>query len=341
MAYFIKQLLQTAARTSNGNLSEVELFRRMMSAFKFFYGATVIVNETHQNYVGFNTTNPKTKSPIHNKTKEISDLHIITYSPKRKIARETYLQAKVARGRDGLQPNGTFTFHGDWFQYDLLSRRPQLLQPSKKKAYWRLLCNPDFLHHAILPSIGSYGVFYQDQNNQIDFAYQPANVLNLLTPCSTNGRFCINTNLQKYDIPNVIPDLQYSYNVDEFEYAVTHNLLGSPLQLCRYYPCYYSYPIFSDYSWILHRFNNEDRQIEEVIEGFSEFSKFIIENENLFGKNDNRHDNFGHYSELTQFTEYTELPDDNKERINIEREYNPNNLCKGPISLVLLNTDKL
>lgn len=338
MAYFIKQQLQAAPPTSKGNLSEVNLFRQMMFAFKFFYGATVIVNETHQNYVGFDTTNPKTNSPEHNKTKEISDLHIITYSPKRKIARETYLQAKVARGTDGLQPNGTFTFHGDWFQYDLLSRRPQLLYPSKKKAYWRLWCNPDFLHSAILPSIGSYGVFYQDQNKQIDFAYQPANVLNLQTPYTTIGQFCINTNLQKYNSPNIIPDLQYSYDVDEFEYAVTHNLLGSPLQLCRYYPCYHNYPIFMDDIWaILHRFNNDDRQIEEVIDGFDEFEHFIREYEIPFGRNDN----FGRYSELTQFTEYTELPENNKEQIHRNNEYNIDNLCKGSISLVLLNTDKL
>lgn len=338
MAYFIKQQLQAAPPTSKGNLSEVNLFRQMMFAFKFFYGATVIVNETHQNYVGFNTTNPTTHSPIHNTTKEISDLHIITYSPKRKIARETYLQAKVARGKDGLQPNGTFTFHGDWFQYDLLSRRPQLLYPSKKKAYWRLWCNPDFLHSAILPSIGSYGVFYQDQNKQIDFAYQPANVLNLQTPYTTIGQFCINTNLQKYNSPNIIPDLQYSYDVDEFEYAVTHNLLGSPLQLCRYYPCYHNYPIFRDYLWaILRRFNTEHRQIKEVIKGFDEFEHFIRENESLLGRNDN----LGRYSELTQFTEYTELPNNNKEQINRDNEYNIDNLCKGPVSLVLLNTDEL
>ena len=336
MAYFIKQQLQAAPPTSNGNLSEVNLFRQMMFAFKFFYGATVIVNETHQNYVGFDTTNPKTNSLEHNKTKEISDLHIITYSPSRKIARETYLQAKVARGKDGLQPNGTFTFHGDWFQYDLLSRRPRLLQPNKKKAYWRLLCNPDFLHSAILPSIGSYGVFYQDQNKQIDFAYQPANVLNLQTPYTTIGQFCINTHLQKYNSPNIIPDLQYSYDVDEFEYAVTHNLLGSPLQLCRYVPCYHCYRIFRDNFWAF-RFNNDDRQIKEVIAGFEEFEHFIIENESLFGRNDN----VERYSELTQFTEYTELPENNKEQIHRNNEYNIDNLCKGPISLVLLNTDKI
>lgn len=132
--------------------------------------------------------------------------------------------------------------------------------------------------------------------------------------------------------------MQYSYDVDEFEYAVTHNLLGSPLQLCRYYPCYHNYPIFRYNIWaILRRFNNDDRQIEEVIDGFDEFEHFIREYEIPFGRNDN----FGRYSELTQFTEYTELPENNKEQINRNNEYNIDNLCKGPVSLVLLNTDKL
>ena len=71
MPYFIKNNLQLAANTRKGNLSEVNLFRKMLGVFRRYYHATVILHETHQKLVDFDTRDPYTQAVIKNKTKEI------------------------------------------------------------------------------------------------------------------------------------------------------------------------------------------------------------------------------------------------------------------------------
>lgn len=335
MAYYIKNSFVQAQPTRFGNLSEVNLFRQMMLCFKFYYGATVIIDETHSRYVGFASTDPTTKQPIRNVTREISDLHIITYSPLLRVARETYLQAKVARNGYGLQADGTFKFNGDWFQYDLLSRRPQLLRPLKKKPYYRCSCNPLFLSSAIFPSIGSYGVFYVDGNNQIDFAYQPANLLRLQSNNTTLCQFKIDTNLSKYGTPLNIPDLQYSYDADEFEYAVTHNLIGTPLQ-CGCVPFCLRRNLF----WDISNRENSLQILRETEDGLKEFTTFLLDNREIFLTNHSNPDYLRHYQELNRFTDYSALPQ-NKEIHSREYNNKEDDLCKGSVSLVLINTDAI
>ena len=335
MAYYIKNSLVLAQPTKKGHLSEVNLFRQMMLCFKLYYGATVVIDETHSRYVGFATTDPLTGQTIQNKTNEISDLHIITYSPSLRVARETYLQAKVARKGDGFLSDGSFKFSGDWFQYDLLSRRPHLLRPLKKKPYHRLLCNPSFLSSAILPSVGSYGVFYIDGNNRIDFAYQPANLLRLQPNNTSLCQLKIDTNLSKYGTPLNIPDLQYSYDADEFEYAVIHNLIGTPLQW-RCIPVCLRNNLF----WGISDRANSSQILRETEEGLEEFETFLLNNREIFLLNHDNHDHLRHYQELNMFTDYSDLPHNGEIS---PREYNnqEDELCKGTVSLVLINTDKL
>ena len=337
MPYYIKNSLSFALPTGRGNLSEVNLFEQMLKCFKYYYGATVIINKTHTKYVGFQTTNRANGLPIQNITREISDLHIITYSPKQKIARETYLQAKVANTPSGLQANNTFNFRGDWYQYDLLSRRPELLAPLNKPPYYRLLCDPLFLQDATLPSIGSYGVFYINRNKQVDFAYQPANVLSISSRnhTSTNCQFTIDTNLSKYNIPHEIPDLQYTYDADEFEYAVIHNLVGSPLR-CVPSVHFYLGKLFH----FAYRDNSEEL-LREVSAGLVEFAAFLQENKGLFFMEHqvNNGETLSRYRELNHFTEYGTLPE--QKEVRVENDNRNDNLCKGSISLVLINTDKL
>jgi hypothetical protein len=337
MAYYIKQNLPLAKRTAKGNLSEVDLFRQMMAVFKICYGATVILSETHRNYVGFSTIDLATKKNIPNQTREISDLHIITYSPTLRIARETYLQAKATS--KGLN-NGTFQFDGDWYQYDLLSRRPVVQRPLKKPPYWRAICCPHFLNKSILPSMGSYGIFYETGHNNINFAYQPANQLVSSGTGITCRSFEINANVPKYANMLGIPDLQHTYDVDEFEYAVTHNLIGSPITWRNLWPCY---PFLDDYPWALnlYAYNNTEAQIEEVVDGLRDFYYYLRENAIRADRN-NREDRIDleQYHQLWRFTEYENLPNNVERRVLLESN-NRNDLCRGSESLILLNTDKI
>lgn len=337
MAYFIKQNLQTVKRTAKGNLSEVDLFRQMMAVFKICYHATVILSETHRNYVGFPTTDLKTGQRIPNQTREIADLRIITYSRSMRVARETYLQAKATT--KGLIDNA-FRFDGDWYQYDLLSRRPVVMPPSKKPPYWRVLCRPQFLAEALLPSMGSYGIFYRDGQSKVNFAYQPANLLIASGTGKKNRSFEIDATVPKYANMLGIPDLQHTYDVDEFEYAVTHNLIGSPITWRNLWPCY---PLWDDYPWVLnlHAYNNTEAQIEEVVEGLRDFYYYLRESA-IQGERNNREDRIDleQYHQLWRFTEYENFPQREERGVVLEQNM-ANTLCRGSESIVLINTDNI
>lgn len=337
MAYYIKSNLSTVARNASGSLSEVNLFRQMMAVFKICYHATVILNETHRNYVGFSTNDLATRRHIPNLTREISDLHIITYSPSMRIARETYLQAKATS--KGLK-NGTFHFDGDWYQYDLLSRRPVVQRPLKKSPYWRAVCRPQFLNEAILPSMGSYGIFYETGRNNINFAYQPGNCLISSGTGKTSRSFEINVNMPKYGNMPGIPDLQYTYDVDEFEYAVTHNLVGSPICMRGRWPYY---PLLDDFPWELNLLahNNSRMQIDEVVTGLREFYSFIIDNAMLLeNENPEGREFVERYRQLWRFADYENLPQHGEQGGMLEQNI-VNSLCRGSESIVLINTDRI
>lgn len=347
MPHFIKNRLQSAAKTSKGNLSEVNLFREMMSVFRRYYNATVIFNETHQKLVDFDTHDPHTGTIIRHKTKEISDLHIITYSPSRCIVRETFLQAKVARGNNGLQGNGIFKFQGDWFQYDLLARRPLIFPPHKGSifigSYYHKL-----LRNAVLPSIGSYGVFYKNSNNLVDFAYQPANLLQLVRmPSKYMGEFNMVSANTPFGMPLGIPDLYYTTSVDFFETAIIHNLVGSPLTLSsRYNDIPYWWRWYDDLFYYLYRNKRNTRgQIEEVFFGIEKFREFIYKNREVFIQDGEEHsETLKRYYQLNDLVPHDKGNDDfngiagEQANRNIENDYS--DICRGPISLVLIDTDK-
>lgn len=346
MPYFIKNNLQSAAKTKKGNLSEVNLFREMMGVFRRYYHATVILDETHQKLVDFDTHNPYTTAVINKKTKEISDLYIIAYSPSRCIARETFLQAKVARGSSGLQGNGMFKFEGDWFQYDLLSRRP-LIYPPRKGAAFKGSYYHGLLRNAVLPSIGSYGVFYKDSNNLVDFAYQPANLLRLIRMQSNyNAEFHMDSNIPSLGHPHGIPDLYYTTNVDVFEDAVIRNLVGSPFVLQKSYDYPYDWWHWYDelyYKLVTNKKNSKD-QIEDVIGGLEDFGRFVYQNREIFIQDGEEHsETLNRYRELGELRQYNrgnnDYPNNIEEHTNRNSEDNNSDICRGPISLILLNTD--
>lgn len=328
--------LQKAKRTRKGHLSELNLFREMMRSFSSRYKA-VVVEETHQHYVHFEAGHTPFGKPILAR-KEISDLLIIAYSPLRRMARETFLQAKVARKPDGLQPNGDFIFTGENYQYYLLSERPLFDVPRYN------LRDVSVLRDAVLPSIGSYGVFYEVGNNRVDFAYQPANKL-ICHDYDAYGHVAleIDQRISKYDVPSLIPDLQYTFSIDEFEYAVTHMLVGSPVIFTRgfyYTPYDYLYHILMDGLQA-----SSEAQYAHVREGLDDFLIFLEKNRELFREDTRREGSLGRYGEL----EYLVPPEggfgkigEGRWGINDITEEPPfeGEFCQGPISLILINVDK-
>jgi len=146
------------------NDSEITLFKNMSAILSATYHVA-FVEETHQHYVSY--TSPQARQTA---TREISDLWIIAFSPSHNKMRMTFLQAKYHRAILNRQHN---SFKGDFFQYELLSQRPTLSANVGKSYNFPL----DILSFSCCASIGSYGVFFIDSNNQIDLAYCSANGL--------------------------------------------------------------------------------------------------------------------------------------------------------------------
>lgn len=200
---------------------EIVLFQFMQSYLSNKYNCCLI-NQTHKRLVNFQS--PTTGCT---KARELSDLWIITYSPKLKKARMTFLQAKFEKKIKSS--NKPFNFQGDYFQYDLLSKRPQIINSNKFNFPNNILSS------AISDSVGSFGVFYFNQNKILDFAFAVASDITIHTKpavsCRTKQRqlyFQRNCNLRNVKKSGL--ELRSTLSADCFECALLDLLIGTPIE---------------------------------------------------------------------------------------------------------------
>ena len=168
---------------------EVELFRTMIKAFgslkpKFY------VEEFHgfKRQVYFDTSHgwmrPRARC-------ELCDVLLITYSTTAGFeVRMTLLQAKLSRQTHvtcssaysgKVEPQ---TFEGNFEQWNLLCARPTLIPTSV------FVPPPTLLASAVLPSVGTFGVFHRNNYGKVDLFYTTADSLNAApTPKGPNGRY--------------------------------------------------------------------------------------------------------------------------------------------------------
>lgn len=150
------------------NFSEIQQFRALMRSFSSLKN-NFKVEEFHgmKHQVIFNGEGSWGRSPARC---EISDLLIVSYRKYPTFqARATLLQAKKSNDKhsnlcstsSNLIPS--IDFKANLEQWDLLSRRPNVLP------YKPFDCRPDILSGAILPSIGSLGVFHKIASKKYDF----------------------------------------------------------------------------------------------------------------------------------------------------------------------------
>lgn len=137
--------------------NEISLFRKLAKLLAIDYKVTFI-HETHKELVTFHSCILNTEV-----RKEISDLWIIMYSPKKRKARMTFLQVKKYPFNNRV--TNPFVFKGDYLQHELLSLRPQIKNSQFPQ---------DILSFTDNDSIGTFGVFYRDYLGQIDLAYATA-----------------------------------------------------------------------------------------------------------------------------------------------------------------------
>jgi hypothetical protein len=201
---------------------EIALFRKMSAILSANYHVT-FVGETHQHYVEYHSY-PISRPVV----REISDLLIIAFSSDRQRARMTFLQAKYHRGN--LVSSGTFK--GDFFQYELLSVRPQLTRNIGGRFNFPM----DILSFGCCHSLGSYGVFYIN-NRQIDLAYCAARDLTVGPHTITYGQNPVSLTIPaaggnaRTCTCNSCTEITHCYNIDDFTNHILALEIGAELQL--------------------------------------------------------------------------------------------------------------
>ncbi len=188
------------------SIDEVSLFRAINQIFQVNYNSTLI-EETHQNYVLFNYSSFSTPMQIR---REISDLWIIAYSPNKKEARMSFLQAKFHKKIFKSVP--AFKFSGEYFQYKLLSTRPKIVNASKFNF------PTDILSFSHFDSLGTFGVFYYDSQGNLDLAYTVASELICKNGATKNQQTVRQLTFPK--MSNVLYSIK-SYNSKDYELCTT------------------------------------------------------------------------------------------------------------------------
>lgn len=154
---------------------------------------------------------------------ELADIAILCYSNEQKTLRLTFNQVKLAKHSFSLvEP--PFFFLANKKQWQLLSGRYKFSPYQNRKTF-----NGDILKDALLPSIGSFGVFYKDDLHCYEFKYFIADLLTpepTLKSCllSFNGKIGrVRSNKTGFQ------EIEGTSNLDCFFCALKSGLIGSPI----------------------------------------------------------------------------------------------------------------
>ncbi|MBK7832656.1 MAG: hypothetical protein IPJ56_10025 [Gemmatimonadetes bacterium] len=165
-------LEQTFKRvTSAQQPDEIRLFRALQYSFEELSSDfSVEVLHGNRSQVSYSTKS-SWADPSGTEQCELCDLLIVSFRAKPFALRMTCLQNKADQRIGGLPDK----FKADLVQLELLSVRPRIVGRLKFAPPANLLSG------ALLPSIGSYGVFYRDAVGEYDMAYRIASELALPT----------------------------------------------------------------------------------------------------------------------------------------------------------------
>lgn len=218
-------MLQQALQIQIQNPREEDFFRAMLQYFKTQYPMATWIRETHKHIVSFNCINHISHTNFNNVRKEISDLLIISFSPQRQLVKATFLQAKLKK--DIFQR--PLNFRGDAFQYFLLSHRPQIIDQNA------IGYPQNILSAALYESIGSFGIFYTD-NNFYDFSYSTARDIVIASRKPVKYSAYIRKmkfqNIQNVRInQNRDVEARTIYGANNFENSLINMEIGSPIPI--------------------------------------------------------------------------------------------------------------
>jgi len=198
--------------------SEVDLFRCLAQTIEQ-HSSAHFIDETHGN-----VAQVEYLSPIRGTQRcEISDLLIVSKAPTEPYYRATFWQAKKQKTFKWAPPRGNriFDFGGQYNQWELLSWRPRI------RGVGGFQPHSDILSNASSPSIGSFGVFYQN-SGIVELNYSVAEMV-VASSTSANTRMFINERLSTYALQKgdalACPDLE------AFLKALSRHRIGAPLYI--------------------------------------------------------------------------------------------------------------
>ena len=214
--------------TNNVMLDEVCLFTKLQDAFINLrsinptYQYAIDIIHGHKSYVDFQFNSTWVSTiPFGQSVKcELADMMFVIYSKRLNQIRITYMQNKKGRTDN--------KFNADLYQLHLLSQREHITSPKLPDC---LFGDPDMLSHAILPSVGSYGVFYKC-NHYVEMSYYPAC---LISPSSLTGKS--KTRTAEYDKSNygstikihTYFECQGTCKIEDFGNALVNMQIGTPI----------------------------------------------------------------------------------------------------------------
>ena len=212
---------------AKGVKGEVALFRAFIKAFNVL-GKESISKEFHGNkyQVTFNNGRGVGRP---NPRCELCDVAIIQYQEgQASSARITFNQAKVTSKYFGCGVTSSsaalYKFSADLEQWDLLSNRPYLSQ-----AVSTFLPPKKLLSGAVLPSVGSFGVFYP-VGGTFEYAYFVADGLYPITNnAGKSGVLRLKTPLFKIRTISGFDEISGTCCLETFGDALDAGLIGTPI----------------------------------------------------------------------------------------------------------------
>ena len=204
------------------NVAKVSIESDEYKKFNKAYQYAIDIIHGKKSFVdfNFNSTWVSTFSFGKNVKRELSDMMFVIYSHQQHQIRITYMQNK--RGVSDSK------FRADLYQLHLLSQREHITSTDLPDC---LFGDPDMLSHAILPSVGSYGVFYKC-NQGVEMSYYPAS---LISPSNLTGKSVTRT--AEYDTSNYgctpkihgYVECQGARRIKDFGDALVNMQIGTPI----------------------------------------------------------------------------------------------------------------
>ncbi|EMB4114162.1 hypothetical protein DMW62_28980 [Serratia marcescens] len=231
MSLMIGSALQNAFHIESLAASgEIALFRAFIRAFNSL-GANALTQEYHGNrYQVKFSANRGTGRPV--PRCELCDVMIIHYpAGNPRAARVTFNQAKVSSNPLQCAPVvfSPYKFRANLEQWDLLSNRPSISATTAKINF-----PADLLSNALLPSVGTFGVFYP-KGQGFDFAYFVANGLSpLKNNYKPSGTLQWNTQLGQVRKIGHYDEITATCCMYTFGKSLELGLIGTPLQQVLY-----------------------------------------------------------------------------------------------------------